>query len=101
MSLPCAVPDARYSRSVNAQRRCVHRCGELGSTSGVDRRAVSVLMVLLVKRWDSKKVGKNLRLVGGGVRARAGVGGSARGGFRLMMIDEGVDDVLSVARPLE
>lgn len=80
MSLSCAVPEARYSRSVNVQRRYVHRRGELGSTSGVDRRAVFV---------SAEGCGIALVLVG------------VRGGYRLMTIDEGVDDVLSVVLPLE
>ena len=57
-------------------RECVHWRGELGSTSGVSWRAVAFLVAMLVKRYDSRTMGANLRPVGGGIRARTGVGGS-------------------------
>ena len=73
--------DPRFSRSASVHRGCVHRHGELDSTSGVGGRAVAFLVILLVKQCDSRTVGANLCPVGGGMQVRAGVGGSVRVDF--------------------
>ena len=73
--------DARFSWSASVHSGCVHRRGELDSTSGVDGRAVAFLVMLLVKQCDSRTVGADLCPVGEGMQARAGVGGSVRVDF--------------------
>ena len=75
MSFPCAVPAARCSRSASVHRGYVHRREEVGSTSGVDRWDVIVLVALVVNWCGSRTVVVKLGPVGGGMWARAGVGG--------------------------
>ena len=48
MSLSCAVPASRCSRSTSVHRVCVHRLGEVGSTRGVAGWDVIVLVVFVV-----------------------------------------------------
>ena len=60
------MPEVRCSWLASVQRGCVHCLGELSSTSGVDGSVMIVLVLLLVKRWDSRTVGENVRPVGEG-----------------------------------
>ena len=59
----------------------MHRRGELVSIIEMDGSDASMLVLMLVKRWDLRTVGANLRPVSGGMRAHDGVGGSERVNF--------------------
>ena len=72
------MPAARCSRSASVYRGYVHRLGKVGSTRGVDGRAVIVLVVFVVNWCASRTVVAKLGHIGGGMRTRAGVGGRVR-----------------------